>query len=155
MKFTKTLIVLLLCITINSYAQNKDQFVNTINRNTFNNNCTEYDNIDPFSNTLTTMTKKTVHNLQIAHIEVTNITEAVGNISYKVYSNPILQNLTIENTQNNRTLMELYNSQGQLLLRINFIEDIEILNLNDYLEGSYYMKLNQTNIYKISKTQKL
>ena len=155
MKFNKTLIVLLIYITTNSYAQNKDQIVNTKNRSTFNTICTEYDNIDPFSNTLTTKTKKTVQNLQIASIEVKNITEAVGNISYKVYSNPILQNITIENTQNNTTLMELYNNQGQLLIRSNFIEDVEILNLNDYVEDSYYLKLNQTNIYKISKTQKL
>ncbi|MES2565302.1 MAG: T9SS type A sorting domain-containing protein [Bacteroidota bacterium] len=152
-----TLIVLLLCTTISGSAQNANQLITAAN-------CTaptdvkgpvDYSIAEALSGPVDEPTNSVIKSSPKTTIVVTNITEAVGDISFKVFSNPVLQNVTIEHNQNGTTLMELYDSHGHLVIRNNIVDEIEILNLSSYAEDAYYLKLNQTNIYKLVKTDNL
>ncbi|MCD6019184.1 MAG: hypothetical protein K0S53_2305 [Bacteroidetes bacterium] len=155
MKFTCISIVLFFSATIQSNAQNLDQRVLASSGQALSNSTGSitFTIAEPITSTMTNSTGTLNNGFHQGSLVVTNITEAIGNISFKVYPNPTTLNVTVENTQNGSTLVELFDSKGQLLIRKNFIEMSEVINLSSYADGTYFLKLNQHNTYKIIKTQ--
>lgn len=155
MKFTCISIVMLFINCIHCNAQDFGQPVLSSSGQSFSNGAGSiaFTIAQPLTSTMTNTNNALNYGFNPGSIVVTNITEAVGNISFKVHANPTDLNVFVENTQNGSILAELYDSNGQLLIRKNFIEVSEVINLGSYVDGTYFLKLNQHNTYKIIKTQ--
>ena len=85
---------------------------------------------------------------------MTGIENPANNFSYKVYPNPVNNELIIEVEGNKEELsFELYNSIGKLVLKSTF-EDKVILQTNNFPAGVYLLKLFDETFLELIKVVK-
>jgi hypothetical protein len=85
-------------------------------------------------------------------ISVTQVSENIKMAGLKVFPNPAneLVHVTFNEEQKN-ALIELYDMSGRLLQSHTINNYSFDLNFASYADGVYYLKVNQTNSYKIIK----
>ncbi len=95
-------------------------------------------------------------------VEIENI-EKNENFNVKLYPNPTSKFLNIsfsEDEKENEFFVELIDLQGRILKSFNILENFQKINLEDYPEGMYFLRIynskNYTNEFlKTYKIQKL
>ena len=83
--------------------------------------------------------------------KVSAVPEALG---LSIFPNPSNQIVFVKfNTQQQHTLIELCDVSGQVLQSKRLDGYQQEINLNECANGAYYLKINQTQFYKIIKLQ--
>lgn len=78
-----------------------------------------------------------------------NNTTGFNNIesqNFKIYPNPARDfvNIEIQNTENNNTLVEIVNINGQLIYSETISNNSQTIDLSDYSPGIYYVRINSS-----------
>ncbi len=94
------------------------------------------------SNSGTTLTQ----GFHQSKLSVISIAELVSESGIKVYPNPVVQNLNIETTNlGNDVWLNLYSTNGKLVLQKKMSGSEESLNMETLAEGTYFLSLKSAN----------
>lgn len=86
--------------------------------------------------------------------QITDINESFTNNSFSLYPNPVENILTIENHLLNSNVDEfisIYNIQGQILFRQPFIKDKMTIDISNFENGVYLVRMNNATRNIVSK----
>jgi len=110
---------------------------------------------EPVIETVTNGTTILTQGFQQGNLTVTvdNVSLVQNEIDAMVYPNPVNDLLMVKYTNSEKVTIELYDVSGVLLLKQQNIVDGQIINMQAYSTGSYFLKLY--NEKQKSKTVKI
>ena len=91
---------------------------------------------------------------QQSGITVTNITELNTELNVSVFPNPTNEFVKIVSSEDRNYTIQLFNISGKLLVEKEINKTDNTINMNEFTNGTYLLKItnkNETNTYQIIK----